>query len=54
MPEVQRVLLLKAGRILADGAPAGMLTSERLGALFDVPVEVDRVGDYLYARPAAV
>jgi hypothetical protein len=28
-----------------------MLTAERLGALFDVPVAVDRVGDYVYARP---
>ena len=53
VPEVQRVLLLKAGRILADGPPAAMLTAERLGTLFDVPVALDRVGDYLYARPAA-
>ena len=53
VPEVQRVLLLKAGRILADGAPARMLTPDHMGALFDMPVAIDRVGDYLYARPAA-
>lgn len=53
VPEVQRVLLLKAGRILADGPAPAMLTATNLGALFDVPVAIDRVGDYLYARPAA-
>ena len=54
VPEVQRVLLLKGGRILADGVPARMLAPDHLGALFDMPVAIDRVGDYLYARPAAV
>lgn len=53
VPEVQRVLLLKAGRILADGPTARILTGEHLSALFDVPVTIDRTGDYLYARPAA-
>lgn len=53
VPEVQRVLLLKSGRLLGDGPPDAMLTARRLGTLFDVPVAVDRVGNYLYARPAA-
>lgn len=53
VPEIGRVLLLKAGRILADGPTARMLTPEYLSAVFSVPVEVDRAGDYLYARPAA-
>ncbi len=53
VPEIGRVLLLKDGRVLQDGATREVLTPGPLGALFDVPVAVDRVGDYLYARPAA-
>ena len=52
VPEIGRVLLLKNGRVAGDGPTAAMLTAEHLGALFDVPVAVDRVGDYVYARPA--
>ncbi len=36
--EVRRVVLLKAGRILADGSREEVLTSERLSALFDYPL----------------
>lgn len=52
VPEIGRVLLLKDGRVAGDGPPARMLTPSHLGALFDVPVVIDRVGDYVYARPA--
>ena len=52
VPEIGRVLLLKDGRVAGDGPTALMLTAEHLGALFDVAVVVDRVGDYAYARPA--
>ncbi len=52
VPEIGRVLLLKDGRVAGDGPTAQMLTPEHLGALFDVPVVVDRVGAYVYARPA--
>lgn len=50
VPEIGRVLLLQHGRIVGDGPPAAMLGAAPLGALFDVPVVVDRVGDYVYAR----
>ncbi len=52
VPEIGRVLLLKDGRVAGDGPPDRMLTVEHLGALFDVPVAIDRVGHYVYARPA--
>jgi iron complex transport system ATP-binding protein len=52
VPEIGRVLLLKHGRVAGDGPTPEMLTAEHLGHLFDVPVAVDRVGDYIYARPA--
>lgn len=53
VPEIARVLLLKAGRVVGDGPSEVMLAPARLSGLFDVPVVADRVGDYLYTRPAA-
>ena len=52
VPEIGRVLLLKDGRVAGDGPTAQMLTAEQLGALFGVAVTIDRVGGYVYARPA--
>jgi len=52
VPEIGRVLLLKDGAIAADGETARVLTAEHLGRLFDIAVAVDRVGGYVYARPA--
>lgn len=50
-PEIERVILLRDGRILADGSSAGILTDARLGDLFGCPVAVDVSGGYRYARP---
>jgi iron complex transport system ATP-binding protein len=48
IPEINRVILLREGRIFADGQKSQMLTSERLTELFGVPVELmHRNGDYL-------
>ncbi len=46
IPEIDRLLLLKDGRVFADGPKADLLTSTRLTALFDIPVEVSRSDDY--------
>jgi iron complex transport system ATP-binding protein len=40
IPEIGRVILLRNGRIEADGSKADVLTAERLGALFGIPVEL--------------
>lgn len=53
VPEIRRVVLLEAGRIAADGAPEAVLTPAHLTALFGVRVEVERSGDYVYARPVS-
>jgi iron complex transport system ATP-binding protein len=45
VPEIDRIVMLRAGRIVADGAKAELLTSERVSALFGVDVEVHRSGD---------
>lgn len=47
IPEINRVILLRAGRIEADGSKAEVLTANRLGALFGIPVElIERDGHY--------
>lgn len=46
VPEIGRVVLLREGRVFADGAPASVLTSARLSALYGQPLRVDRDGDY--------
>ena len=51
IPEIERVVLLRAGRIAGDGPKAEMLASARLSELFDLPVAVDRADGYHYARP---
>lgn len=50
IPEVRQVVLLNGGRVAASGAPEGMITAERLSALFGAPVHVDRVNGYFQAR----
>lgn len=52
VPEIDRVLFLKDGRVAGDGPTAQMLTSDRLSEVFASPVTLDRVGHYWYARPA--
>jgi iron complex transport system ATP-binding protein len=46
IPEIERVILLRDGRILGDGPKDAMLTSEKMSALFGVSLRVSRVGDY--------
>jgi iron complex transport system ATP-binding protein len=47
IPEIGRVILIKKGRVLRDGAKRDVLTSELLSELFETPVElVERDGLY--------
>jgi iron complex transport system ATP-binding protein len=50
-PEIDRVILLRDGRILADGPAAANLTGARLSDVFACPIAVDTSGGYHYARP---
>jgi iron complex transport system ATP-binding protein len=42
IPEIERVILMKAGRIFADGPKEEILTSARLTELFGLPVSLAR------------
>lgn len=40
IPEVNRVVMIKEGKLFADGTKADLLTSERMSELFDVPLRI--------------
>ena len=46
VPEIQRVVLMSQGQIVADGPKHEILQGERLAALFGVPVEIARRDGY--------
>ena len=46
IPEIDRVILLRSGRVACDGAKASVLTSSRLGAVFGASLGVDHEGGY--------
>jgi iron complex transport system ATP-binding protein len=51
VPEIERVILLQGGTIVADGPKASILTGPRLSALFELPIAIEAAGGYYYARP---
>jgi iron complex transport system ATP-binding protein len=48
IPEIERVIFLKDGRILADGPKAELLTAERLSDLFCVSVQLIERDGYFH------
>lgn len=50
VPEIDRVILLREGRVLADGTRADVLTSELLSQAYGGPLRVRREGDAYSAR----
>lgn len=53
LPGIDRVLLLKSGRVLADGPKPELLTSAWLSRLFDMQVEVRESRGYYTALPGS-
>jgi iron complex transport system ATP-binding protein len=50
-PEIERVVLLKEGQIVADGSKANLLTDVNLSRLFDQPVTLVRANGWYQALP---
>jgi iron complex transport system ATP-binding protein len=48
LPEIDRVILLREGRVFADGPKSDLLTTERLSDLFGLPVELARRDGYYH------
>ncbi|MCW5853992.1 MAG: ATP-binding cassette domain-containing protein [Anaerolineae bacterium] len=50
IPEVERIILLQAGRVFRDGPKQAVLTTENLSALYDAPIPVaESAGGYYRA-----
>ena len=49
IPEIERVILLRQGRVIADGDKHEILTEPRLSELFGRPVELARRDGYFHA-----
>ena len=52
VPETRRVVLLREGRVAADGSPDETLTTARLSAVFGAALTVERAADYYHVRVA--
>jgi len=48
IPEIERVVLLRKGQVLADGPKETVLTSEKLSELFSLPVKLFREDGYFH------
>lgn len=48
IPEIERVILLRRGRVFADGSKSEILTTARLTELFGLPVELARRDGYYH------
>jgi len=48
IPEIERVVLLQKGRVLADGPKEKILTGKQLSALFGTPVKLIREQGYFH------
>jgi iron complex transport system ATP-binding protein len=48
IPEIDRVVLLRDGRVLADGPKEKILTAQRLSSAFGVPVQLARRDGYFH------
>ena len=46
VPEITRLVLLKGGRLYADGPKEELLTDATMTALFEVPLQIQRRGGY--------
>ena len=49
LPEIDRVLMMREGRIVADGAKAELLTAARLGELFGTEVRLEERDGFYHA-----
>jgi iron complex transport system ATP-binding protein len=49
LPEIERVILMRAGRIVGDGPREALLTEERLSELFNAPVRIGRDEEWLHS-----
>jgi iron complex transport system ATP-binding protein len=49
LPEIERVILMRGGRIVGDGTRGELLTEARLSELFNAPVRIGRDEEWLHS-----
>jgi iron complex transport system ATP-binding protein len=49
LPEIERIILMRGGRIAGDGPREEMLTAPKLSELFDTPVRIGRDEEWLHS-----
>ena len=49
LPEIERIILMRDGRIVADGPREDLLTEPRLSELFRAPVRIGRDAEWLHS-----
>jgi len=49
LPEIERVILMRGGRIVGDGPRGELLTEARLSELFNTPVRIGRDEEWLHS-----
>ena len=49
LPEIERIILMRDGRIVGDGPRAELLTAARLSELFNTPVRIGRDEEWLHS-----
>ncbi len=49
LPEIERVILMRSGRIVADGSRQELLTAPRLSELFNAPIRIGRDEEWLHS-----
>jgi iron complex transport system ATP-binding protein len=49
LPEIERVILMRGGRIVGDGRREEMLTAPKLSDLFNTPVRIGRDEEWLHS-----
>ncbi|MDH5667708.1 MAG: hypothetical protein OEY86_06845 [Nitrospira sp.] len=50
-PEIERVVLLKEGKIVADGVKSQLLTDQCISDLFDCPIALLQANGWYQALP---
>jgi iron complex transport system ATP-binding protein len=50
-PDIERVIMLKAGKVVADGDRASVLTGALLSEVYETPIRVVEVNGYFLAYP---
>jgi len=49
LPEIERIILMRGGRIVGDGPREELLTEARLSELFNAPVRIGRDEEWLHS-----